>query len=169
MNRSPWLLLITVVLLQGGVFNRIHWMGLINPMVYVMALVWLPLGWNLAFQMLVAFGIGWWVDSSLQSGAIHAMVSTLVIYLRSYWIRLTISPVTLQDHPDPDLRDLEFRSLLSYAGGLIFIHHTALYLLESLRMANLGYALLKAFASSILVFGLLWSILQWTNQTKSVR
>ncbi|MBU6274747.1 MAG: hypothetical protein KGP34_07485, partial [Bacteroidetes bacterium] len=81
----------------------------------------------------------------------------------------TVSPVTLQDHPDPDLRDLEFRSLLSYAGGLIFIHHAALYLLESLRMANLGYALLKAFASSILVFGLLWSILQWTNPTKSAR
>lgn len=169
MNRSPWILLITVVLLQGGVFNRIHWMGLINPMVYVMALVWLPLGWNLALQMLVAFGIGWWVDSSLQSGAIHAMVSTLVIYLRSYWIRLTVSPVTLQDHPDPDLRDLEFRSLLSYAGGLIFIHHAALYLLESLRFAHWGYALLKAFASSTLVFGLLWSILQWTNQTKSAR
>jgi hypothetical protein len=169
MNRSPWILLITVVLLQGGVFNRIHWMGLINPMVYVMALVWLPLGWNLGLQMLVAFGIGWWVDSSLQSGAIHAMVSTLVIYLRSYWIRLTVSPVTLQDHPDPDLRDLEFRSLLSYAGGLIFIHHAALYLLESLRLAHWGYALLKAFASSILVFGLLWSILQWTNQTKSAR
>ena len=169
MNRSPWLLLITVVLLQGGVFNRIHWMGLINPMIYVMALVWLPLGWNLALQMLVAFGIGWWVDSSLQSGAIHAMVSTLVIYVRSYWIRLTVSPVTLQDHPDPDLRDLEFRSLVSYAGGLIFIHHAGLYLLESLRLAQWGSAFLKAFASSVLVFGLLWSILQWTNQNRSAR
>jgi hypothetical protein len=169
MNRSPWLLLILIILLQGGVFNRIHWMGIINPMVYVMALVWLPLGWNLGVQMLVAFGIGWWVDSSFQSGAIHAMISTLVIYLRSYWIRFTVSPVTLQDHPDPDLRDLEFRSLLSYAGGLIFIHHTALYLLESLRWAHWGYSLLKAFASSFLVFGLLWSTLQWTSSNKPAR
>jgi hypothetical protein len=100
MNRSPWLLLILVVLLQGGVFNRIHWMGIINPMIYVMALVWLPLGWNLGVQMLVAFGIGWLVDSSFQSGAIHAMVSTLVIYLRSYWIRLTVSPVRCSPMPE---------------------------------------------------------------------
>jgi hypothetical protein len=168
-NRRPWLLFVVLVWLQVLVFHRIHWLGIFNPMVYTIPLIWMPLGWNRALQLLVGFGMGWWIDGSVQSGAVHAMASTLVVYLKHFWIRWTVSPVILQDEPDPDLREIEFRSLLTYAGGLILIHHATLYALDALRLDIFGTALLKAGLNSILVFGILWSLLQWTSMSRPAR
>lgn len=169
MNQRPWILLIILVILQGSLFNRIHWLGLFNPMVYVITLIWLPTTWNRSILMLLGFGIGWWVDSSVQSGAIHAMASVWTIYFKNFWIRYTVSPVTLQETPDPDLRELEFRSLISYAGTLLFMHQTLAYSLEALRWNSLGSSLIKGSVNTVLVMGILWSLIQWTRSMSPSR
>lgn len=163
MNRRPWVLFLLLILLQVSIFNRVHWLGIFNPMVYALVLIWMPLSWNRGLLMLLGFLIGWWIDSSVLSGGIHAMVSVWIVYLRHYWIKFTISPVVLQDNPDPDLRELETRSLLSYAGGLLLMHHTCLYALEAFRWSALDTALFKGTTNALIVMGLLWSLIQWTR------
>lgn len=163
MNRRPWILFLILIFMQVSVFNRIHWLGIFNPMVYAIVLIWMPQSWNRGLLMLLGFVTGWWIDSSVQSGGIHAMASVWLVYFRHYWIKLTIPSVVLQDNPDPDLREIEIRSLISYAGGLIFMHHFILYALEAFRWNSLGNALFKGSLNSIIVMGLLWSLLQWTR------
>ncbi len=163
MNQRPWLLFLLLIIFQGSLFNRVQWLGLFNPMVYTIALIWMPISWNKSLLMLMGFGIGWWIDSSVQSGAIHAMTSVWTIYIKNYLIRYTVSPVTLQETPDPDLRDLEIRSLISYAGTLLLMHQTLAYSLEALRWTSLGSSLIKGFVNTVLVMGILWSLIQWTR------
>jgi hypothetical protein len=163
MNRRPWILFFILVFMQVSVFNRIHWLDIFNPMVYSIILIWLPLSWNRALLMLLGFVTGWWIDSSVQSGGIHAMASVWLVYLRQYWIKFTVSPFLLQDNPDPDLREMETQSLMSYAGGLLFMHHSILYALEALRWSSLGSAMFKGGVNALIVMGLLWSLLQWTR------
>jgi hypothetical protein len=169
MNRHPWLLFLLLIFLQTSVFNRIHFLGLFNPMVYAIVLIWLPISWNRALLMLLGFSIGWWVDGSIQSGGIHAMVSVFLVYSKHYWIKFTVSPVMLQDNPEPDLREMETRSLISYAGGLLWLHHTLLYFLEALRWSALGSSFLKGCINSFMVMGILWTLLQWTQSLHSRR
>lgn len=163
MNRRPWVLFLFLILLQVSVFNRVQWLGIFNPMVYAIALIWLPISWNKTLLMLIGFATGWWIDGSIQSGGIHAMASVWLVYYKQFWIKFTVSPVLLQDNPDPDLREMETRSLMSYAGGLLFMHHTILYALEALRWSTLGSSLLKGGINALIVMGLFWSLIQWTH------
>lgn len=167
MNRRPWILFLLLIFMQVSVFNRIQWLGVFNPMVYAIVLLWLPLSWNRAYSMLIGFAVGWWIDSSFQSGGIHAMASVWLMYFKPFWVKFTVSSVQLQDNPDPDLRDIEIRSLVSYAGGLLLMHHTLLYTLEAFRWASLPSSIFKGSINTLLVSGLLWSLIQWTRSLDS--
>jgi hypothetical protein len=163
MYRRPWVLFLFLILMQVSVFNRIHWLGLFNPMVYAIVLLWLPLSWNRAVSMLLGFGLGWWIDSSFQSGGIHAMASVWLVFIKPFWVKFTVPSVQLHDNPDPDLRDIEIRSLITYAGGLLLMHHIILYSLEALRWTSVPSSILKASINTLLVSGILWALIQWTR------
>ena len=124
---------IVLVLLQVFLLNRIHLFGYVTPMLYVYFILTLSQSVPQNRLMLWSFALGLVIDAFSNTLGIHAAASTLIAFLRPVLIRLFY----IRDEGEffvPSLRTMggAFRR---YALLAIFIHHTAVILLQYFSLA----------------------------------
>jgi len=142
-----WVLLI---LFQIIVFNRIGFYSLFNPFVYVFFILMLPLSTPRSLLMLLAFFTGLTVDIFSNTGGLHALATTLIAFIRPYWIKIAISRSNYDDLSNIKLRDVEFGQFIAYSSLLILVHHFSLYLFESLAWGDLLFIIGKSFTNTFI-------------------
>ena len=114
-----FLILIT---LQVLICNNIHLFGFLNPQLYVLALLLLPIELKKSAQYMIAFFTGLTVDFFLQTFGIHALACLILIAVRPAFVFI-LSGSRPQDailKPIPGVKD--FKWLVLYTIGLVFIH-----------------------------------------------
>lgn len=142
-----WLLLI---LLQIIVFNRIGFYSLFNPFIYVFFILMLPLATPRSLLLLLAFMTGITVDIFSNTGGLHAFASTLIAFVRPFWIKITIPRSNYDDLSNIKLKEIEFGQFMAYSSLLLFIHHFFLYLAESLAWGDLLLITGKALTNTLI-------------------
>jgi len=140
---------IILVLLQIFVFNHFQLMGFINPYVYILFILLLPLETPKWLLLVLGFIIGYVIDYFSHSIGINIFSTVLVAYLRPVFIKYVIPKL----EPGPDVRisikQIGFSSFLTYTGLLVFIHHITLFYLEIFRLSYFFITLKHAILSSI--------------------
>ncbi|MCU0407770.1 MAG: rod shape-determining protein MreD [Bacteroidales bacterium] len=142
---SAFLLLI---LAQVLVFNNIQFSGFINPYVYVLFILLLPLavpGWLL---LLLAFITGMTMDFFVNSPGMHTAATVLAGYVRPYILRILSPRDGYESGPNPSISAYGFRWFFTYTAVIIFIHHIALFYLEVFRLADFFRTFLRVILSS---------------------
>jgi len=129
-NISRFLILI---LLQVFVFNYVQWFGFLNPFVYLLFLILLPLEMAKSFQYIIAFATGFIVDAFLKTYGIQAFACVLVIFCRPYIILILngFKPLEAGVRPLPGIKD--FKWFLVYTFILVFIHQITITGLETFQ------------------------------------
>ena len=120
-----------------------------TPYIYFLFILWLPFKIGRRMQMLVAFVLGFAVDSFNNTYGMHAASCVLIAYIRPFLINLLISQEGAEsNYNEPSVQSMGFTPYLTYLTILTFIHHTCLYFLQALQTGGYLYFFLKSLIST---------------------
>lgn len=136
--------------LQILVCNHIFVFGFINPDIYLLALLLLPITLPLSAQYTIAFATGLIVDIFNLTLGIHALACLFLITLRPWIIKLlSVNKIKLEETiPSPKTKG--FSWLLYYTLILVFIHQTFTTLLEIWSFNRFGMTILSIGINTLL-------------------
>lgn len=157
MNKAIVNILRFIILIAVQVFicNNIDFFGFLNPYIYILALLLLPLEIPKSAQYLIAFATGFIIDMFSLTFGMHASASLLVMLARPYIVNLLNGRHTTEgiEKPIPGVKD--FNWLLAYTLILVFIHHFTFTLLEVFNFheffRTLGISLLNAIFTTLII------------------
>ena len=141
---------IVLVLLQIYVLNNINFFGHINPYLYILFILLLPLDIPKWLLLVLAFFIGFTIDYFSNTIGLNIAASVFIAFLRPGLIKL-LSP---KSDPEPGMqigiRDFGFRWFFVYTFILAFIHHIILFYLEIFRFNEFFETFRRAFLSALI-------------------
>lgn len=140
------------VLLQVYVLDKVHLHQMVTPYVYFLFILWLPFNMNRTVQMLLAFLLGYSIDSFRHHPGFHAAACVLIAYLRPFFINILMP----QEGAETNYREPSIQSMggllpyMVYAAILVFFHNAWLFFLEAWQFGNIWYFLVKSFLSTLI-------------------
>lgn len=143
------ILFVLLILLQVLLFNNIQFSGYINPYVYLMIILVLPVNIPSWFLLVLSFATGMLIDLFSGSPGMHSSATVLAGFVRPFILRI-IAPRDGYDlGPNPSMAFYGFKWFLIYTIVMVLIHHTALFYLEVFRFTDFFRTFLRVILSSI--------------------
>ena len=141
---------VLLILVQVFVLDRIHLNYMVTPYIYFLFILWMPFEGNRSVQMIIAFALGFTLDSFRHHPGFHAAACVLIAYLRPILINLLISQEGAEiNYRAPSAKSLGgFIPYLVYAGMLTLVHHGWLFFLEAVQFGNFWYFIVKTVFST---------------------
>lgn len=140
---------IVLMLLQLLVMNNIQFSGYVNPYIYVMVILLVPVEVAAWILLIIAFLTGFLIDIFSGTPGLHASATVLAGFVRPAVLRIIAPRDGYDSGQSPSMITYGFRWYLMYAGIIILIHHTALFYLEVFRFADLFRTMLRVLLSSL--------------------
>lgn len=142
------IIFIVLVLSQVLFLNQVQFSGFINPYIYILFIMLLPLKSPRYVVLVGAFLLGLCVDVFSNTLGIHAFASVFVSYLRPIIIRIiTNREEDMADYPG--LAQNGFGWFLYYTSLMVIVHHSVLFFVEVFSFANIVDTLSRIVLSSI--------------------
>ncbi len=143
------LIFILLILLQVLVFNNIQFSGYVNPYVYILFILLLPMEIPSWLLLLSSFLMGIMIDFFSGSPGVHTSATVLAGFVRPYVLSLVAPRDGYEQGSDPSMFNYGFRWFASYTLLIVLIHHTALFYLEVFRFTGFFRTLLRVILSTI--------------------
>ena len=124
-------------------------MGYVNPYMYILFILLLPLETPRWLLLFLAFVLGYTIDYFSHTIGINIAATVLVAYLRPKLIHLLIPKLEPSPEVKIGINQFGFKSFLLYTSILVLIHHLSLFYLEIFRLSDFLLTLRSAFLSSI--------------------
>jgi rod shape-determining protein MreD len=142
------LMFAALVLTQVLLLNQIHLGGFLNPYIYVLFILLLPISMARYQVLLLSFLIGITIDWFSNTLGLHAASALLIGFLRSPVMKLiTIREIEQSDYPG--LMQTGIKWFITYVSVLVVVHHLFLFYLEVFSFDNFFRTLLRALLSSV--------------------
>jgi rod shape-determining protein MreD len=138
-----------LILVQVVVLNNVQFSGFINPFVYIMFIMMLPVRMPKTFLLLAAFLTGLVVDVFSNTMGMHAAACVFMAYVRPTVLRIMAPRDGYETESSPSVKELGFTWFLIYAGTLTFIHHFILFYIEVFRFSEFFITFLRVLLSSV--------------------
>ena len=143
------LILILLILLQVLLFNNIKFSGYVNPYVYVMFILLLPVEIPAWLLLLLSFATGLIIDIFSGSLGMHTSATLLAGFVRPYVLRVISPRDGYETGSNPSMLTYGFRWFLTYTLLIVLIHHMALFYLEVFRLSEFFRTLMRVIFSSL--------------------
>lgn len=138
---------VVLVLFQVLVINHIRLGGYVHPYIYLVFIMLLPFStpkWQL---LVLGFVLGLTIDLFTGTPGLHAGATTLMAFCRPSIIKLISGNQKFENIQEPNLGQLDGIWFLRYAFCMVFVHHFALFFLESFSFQLIGQVLLRILLS----------------------
>ena len=138
------------ILVQVFVLDNVHLHQMVTPYIYLLFILWLPFRMGRTWQLVIAFIVGFTLDSFRHHPGFHTAACVLIAYLRPFLINLLIP----QEGADTNYEEPSIKSMggmlpyLVYTGVLTLIHHSWLFILEAWQFGDIWYFLVKTILST---------------------
>lgn len=142
------LIFILLVLAQILLFNNIQFSGYVNPYVYILFILLLPIEIPAALTLVLSFGIGIIIDFYSGSAGMHASASTLAGFVRPFVLRSVSPRDGYEPGAQPSMLSYGFRWFFIYSAVITLIHHAALFLIETFSVIDFFSTFLRAILST---------------------
>ena len=143
---------ILLILAQVAIFNKINFLGFINPYPYILFIILYPVNGNKNGLLLASFILGITMDMFSNSGGVHAAACVTLAYLRpsffkfSFGLSYEYQTVKINERLTPERFSFILISVLT--------HHIILFLLEIFRFSFFWNILLRTVLSTIFTLAL---------------
>ena len=137
-----------LALVQVLIFNQVHFGGYINPFVYILFILLLPVNTPRYFLLISGFLLGLLIDVFSNSLGMHASATVFIAFIRPFVIR-TISNREEDRNNYPGLKQNSFAWFLSYTVIMVFSHHFIFFFLEFFTFTHFLTTLIKVVFSSL--------------------
>ncbi|SHF95670.1 rod shape-determining protein MreD [Mariniphaga anaerophila] len=139
---------VVLVLMQVLVLNQVQLSGYINPFIYVLFIMLLPVSTPRYLLLILGFLIGFVVDIFSNSLGIHAAATVFIAFVRPFVIS-SISTREEDRNEYPGLRQNKFSWFLSYTAIMVLLHHFVLFYLEYFTFSHFFLTFLRVLLSSV--------------------
>jgi rod shape-determining protein MreD len=143
------LIFILLILLQVLLFNNIQFSGYINPYVYILFILLLPVEIPSWLLLLLSFATGLIIDFFSGSPGLHASATVLIGFVRPYILRIVSPRDGYEAGAEPSMLIYGIRWFFSYTLFIVLIHHTTLFYLEVFRFAEFFRTMLRVLLSTL--------------------
>lgn len=142
---GAFVLLITLQLL---IFNNIEFSGYVNPFVYVMFILILPVAIPSWILLLLSFFTGFVIDLFCGTLGVHAFASVLAGFVRPWVLSLNVTAEGAEAEMSPSSYRSGLRWFLIYTFTVALVHHLALFLIEIFSLRYFFQTLLRVLLST---------------------
>jgi rod shape-determining protein MreD len=143
------LIFVLLILLQLFLFNNIQFSGYVNPYVYVMFILLLPVEIPSWFLLVISFFTGLTIDLFTGTPGMHTAATVLAGFTRPYVLRIISPREGYETSSDPSMFVYGFKWFLIYTLVIVLIHHTLLFYLEVFRLTDFLNTFLRVLLSSL--------------------
>lgn len=140
---------VVLVLIQVLFLNQMQISGYLNPYMYILFVMLLPLSAPRYIVLLSGFLLGLTIDIFSNSLGLHAAATVFIAYVRPFVVR-SISDREEEISDYPGLKQNKFSWFLYYTAVMVFLHHFILFFLEIFSFAQFFSTLLRIVLSSLL-------------------
>lgn len=139
---------IVLVLVQVLFLNQVQFSGYVNPYLYILFILLLPVTTPRYVLLLSAFVLGLSVDVFSNTLGIHAFATVFVSYVRPIIIgSITNREEDMSDYPG--MQQNGFMWFLYYTAIMVFMHHAVLFFVEVFSFSNFLETLYRTVISSV--------------------
>lgn len=148
------LLLPLYVIIQIMILNQILFFSYINPYLYIILIVTLPLKISSIFLFVYSFILGFCIDIFSMSIGYHSTACVLIAFFKNTIQKLTIPNNILNDDDEITLKKIGNQAYIIFTFILILSHHTFLFFLEhfEINFKIILKILLSTIASLIIIY-----------------
>jgi cell shape-determining protein MreD len=139
---------VILLVVQVVVLNNMQFSGFINPFVYIMFIMMLPVKISNSLLLLIAFATGLTVDMFSNTMGMHAAACVLMAYARPALLRIMAPRDGYEAESYPSVRVQGFTWFLVYALALTFLHHLVLFYIEVFRFSEFFSTFLRVILST---------------------
>lgn len=150
--------LFLLLIIQLFVLNNIRFLGYINPYIYLMFFLMLPVKFPRWLELIIAFVVGLIIDSFLNTPGIHAFSTVLLSFLRAPVINIYTS-VEEGANPEPSFHSFGAAAFIKYVVTLVLIHHFVFYFIEIFSFENFWSDLFKTVLNSTVTILIILGVL----------
>ncbi|MFO7999499.1 MAG: rod shape-determining protein MreD [Bacteroidales bacterium] len=152
---------ILLILIQVLILNNVRFGGYINPYVYVLFILLLPIDVSGWFLLVSAFFTGLTIDVFLDSPGMHTAATVFMAFCRPAVIRLISVKSDFEPGTVPGISGQGLTWIMTYSVLLVLLHHIPLFFLEIFRFTEFWQTLTRiflnvAFSSAFVVLGFLF-------------
>ncbi|GBU07001.1 rod shape-determining protein MreD [Bacteroidales bacterium] len=159
------LLFIILVFLQVYIFNKIHILGFITPLLYIYFIIKLPTDMNRNVVLLLSFLLGFSIDFFNYSLGVHMLASTVAGFVRYYGLQL-FSPRDLVNFCVPSINIFGTGLFLRYASFVVLLHQVVLFSVESFSLLDPLILFCRIAGSSVFTLLLIYGLEQFNPRIK---
>lgn len=146
------IIIIRFIILAGVqvlVLNNLQLGGLINPYLYVLFLLTLPVRTPRILMLFIALATGLVIDMFMNTMGMHAAACLLLGFVRPSWLKIMSPRDGYETDAVPGIRKFGFQWFLVYSSVMVLVHHTFLFYIEVFRFSEFFYTFLRVILSSI--------------------
>jgi rod shape-determining protein MreD len=121
------------LLLQVLVLNEVLFSSYINPFLYVLLIITLPLKTPKWFLLSYAFLLGFSIDLFSGSLGFHSTATVLIAFVKPLISKITIPHNILGETDEITLKKVGNKSFITFSLFLVLIHNSCLFITEHLN------------------------------------
>ncbi|MBK5203252.1 MAG: rod shape-determining protein MreD [Prolixibacteraceae bacterium] len=140
---------ITVVLCQVLICNNIQLFGYINPYIYIIFILLLPLKTSKYLVLLLGFLLGLSIDIFSNTPGIHASATTFMAFLRPYIINILFNRESIDKKHLPSISSMGLSWFIKYTVIMVLVHHLFLFYIEAFSFTNFFFTLTRCLSSAV--------------------
>ena len=140
---------VLLIVLQLLIFNNIEFSGYVNPFVYVMFILILPISLPSWILLLLSFLTGFVVDLFSGTMGVHVFATVMVGFVRPWVLSVNVTSETMEADMSPSSYRNGLRWFLVYTVTVVLVHHLALFFVEIFSLKNFLHTLLRVLLSTV--------------------
>ena len=137
-----------LIALQLLIFNNIEFSGYVNPYVYVMFILILPVAMPSWILLLLGFLTGFVIDLFSGTMGVHTFATVIAAYVRPWVLSLNVTAETAEGEMSPSSYRSGLRWFLVYTATVVLVHYLALFLVETFSFRLFLQTLLRVLLST---------------------
>jgi rod shape-determining protein MreD len=147
------ILFILLILLQILLFNNIQFSGYVNPYVYVMFIIVLPIGLPTWAVLLISFFTGFTVDAFSGTMGVHTAATVMAGFVKPYLLTLNLTHESNNPQTTLSIKNYGLRWFILFTLMIVLVHHLTLFFVEVFRFSGFFRTLLRALLSTLFTTG----------------
>jgi rod shape-determining protein MreD len=139
---------VLLIALQLLIFNNIEFSGYVNPFVYLMFILILPVSIPSWILLLLSFFTGFVIDLFSGTLGVHAFATVLAGFVRPWVLSLNVTAEAAETEMSPSSYRSGLRWFLIYTVTIVFVHHLALFFVEIFSLRHFLHTVLRVLLST---------------------
>ncbi len=149
---------VILVLVQVLILNNINFLGFINPYLYILFIITLPINLARSYLLLIAFILGLTIDVFTGTLGMHACATVAAAFVRAPLIKFFTPRDSNYELEFPSMKTFGTLNFVYYVALMVLVHHTVLFMVDTFSFHRIGYTMLLILSNVIFTLALLLGI-----------